>query len=84
MVAEKYGRKPLELAGFVIWVLSGLCVSKGLAQVSENFYAETCSNVESIVRSVVSQKFEQTLVTVPATLRLFFHDCFVEVRDTSI
>eukprot|EP00253_Pinus_taeda_P026576 PITA_26576 len=84
MVPKKYTRKPLVLAGFIIWVLFGLCVSKGSAQLSENFYAETCPNVESIVRNAVSQKFEQTFVTVPATLRLFFHDCFVQGCDASV
>jgi len=44
----------------------------------------TSPNVESIVKNVVTQKFGQTFVTVPATLRLFFHDCFVEVRDICI
>lgn len=50
------------------------------AQLKTNYYANTCPNVESIVRNVVNQKFKQTFVTVPAVLRLFFHDCFVEVR----
>lgn len=49
------------------------------AQLRQNYYANICPNVESIVRGVVNQKFQQTFVTVPATLRLFFHDCFVQV-----
>ncbi|MCD7459356.1 Peroxidase 51 [Datura stramonium] len=53
------------------------------AQLRTNYYANTCPNVESIVRNVVNQKFKQTFVTVPAVLRLFFHDCFVEVRNTA-
>lgn len=52
------------------------------AQLRSNYYANTCPNVESIVRNVVNQKFQQTFVTIPAVLRLFFHDCFVEVRRT--
>ncbi|MCD7467850.1 Peroxidase 51 [Datura stramonium] len=54
------------------------------AQLNTNFYAQTCPNVESIVRNVVNQKFQQTFVTVPAVLRLFFHDCFVEGCDASV
>lgn len=84
MVSKKICRKPSELAGFVVWVLLGLCVNKGSAQLRENFYAATCPNVESVVKNVVSQKFGQTFVTVPGTLRLFFHDCFVEGCDASI
>lgn len=54
------------------------------AQLSPNHYANTCPNVETIVRDVVRKKFQQTFVTVPATLRLFFHDCFVQGCDASV
>ncbi|XP_061347596.1 peroxidase 51-like isoform X2 [Gastrolobium bilobum] len=66
--------------------LLSLCLYPYLtsAQLSPNHYAKICPNVESIVRQVVQQKFQQTFVTVPATLRLFFHDCFVQGCDASI
>ncbi|CAL5372786.1 unnamed protein product [Camellia sinensis] len=54
------------------------------AQLRQNYYANACPNVENIVRNVVTQKFQQTFVTVPATLRLFFHDCFVQGCDASV
>jgi peroxidase len=54
------------------------------AQLSPNHYANICPNVQSIVRSAVQKKFQQTFVTVPATLRLFFHDCFVQVINSLI
>lgn len=54
------------------------------AQLSPNFYQNTCPNVESIVRQAVTNKFQQTFVTIPATLRLFFHDCSVRGCDASI
>ncbi|CAI9098467.1 OLC1v1035118C1 [Oldenlandia corymbosa var. corymbosa] len=54
------------------------------AQLSANFYFNTCPNVELLVRSAVQAKFQQTFVTAPATLRLFFHDCFVRGCDASI
>uniref|UniRef100_I1MVN6 peroxidase n=1 Tax=Glycine max TaxID=3847 RepID=I1MVN6_SOYBN len=54
------------------------------AQLSPNHYAKTCPNLESIVRQAVTKKFQQTFVTVPATLRLFFHDCFVQGCDASV
>lgn len=53
----------------------------GAAQLKQNYYANVCPNVESIVRGVVTTKFRQTFVTAPATLRLFFHDCFVQVSE---
>ncbi|KAL5713654.1 peroxidase [Ranunculus cassubicifolius] len=53
------------------------------AQLRQNFYANVCPNVESIVRGAVAAKVKQTFVTIPATLRLFFHDCFVSGCDAS-
>ncbi|PIN08078.1 Peroxidase [Handroanthus impetiginosus] len=54
------------------------------AQLRTDFYRNTCPNVESLVRAAVRAKFQQTFVTAPATLRLFFHDCFVRGCDASI
>ncbi|XP_010906276.1 peroxidase 51 [Elaeis guineensis] len=54
------------------------------AQLRRNYYSKICPNVESIVRNAVTKKFQQTFVTVPATLRLFFHDCFVQGCDASV
>ncbi|OMO99463.1 Plant peroxidase [Corchorus olitorius] len=61
-----------------------MILQRGEGQLVENFYSNTCPSVESIVRQAVSTKFSQTFVTIPATLRLFFHDCFVEGCDASV
>lgn len=61
-----------------------LCLYCASAQLRQNYYANVCPNVEKIVKNVVTQKFQQTFVTVPATIRLFFHDCFVEGCDASV
>ncbi|XP_020263126.1 peroxidase 55-like [Asparagus officinalis] len=61
---------------FYIVVL--VVIDVGEAQLRHNFYESTCPNVELIVRQTVMKKVKQTFVTVPATLRLFLHDCFVE------
>ncbi|KAK4426049.1 Peroxidase 55 [Sesamum alatum] len=53
-------------------------------QLMDNFYSSSCPNVEAIVRQVVLTKINQTFVTIPATLRLYFHDCFVEGCDASV
>ncbi|GLJ34743.1 hypothetical protein SUGI_0699050 [Cryptomeria japonica] len=68
-------------------LMLGVCLSKGSAQsnlLTTNFYATSCPNLEAIVQNAVSLKFSQTFVTVPGTLRLFFHDCFVEGCDASV
>ncbi|KAF9663532.1 hypothetical protein SADUNF_Sadunf17G0061100 [Salix dunnii] len=56
---------------------------RGEGELVENFYSSSCPNVEGIVREAVSTKSSQTLTTIPATLRLFFHDCFVTGCDAS-
>ncbi|XP_072995789.1 peroxidase 45-like [Typha latifolia] len=54
------------------------------AQLSPNYYANICPNVESIVRGVVAQKMNQSPIAGPASLRLLFHDCFVAGCDASV
>ncbi|KAJ4882846.1 Peroxidase 55 [Raphanus sativus] len=54
------------------------------SQLSENFYASRCPNVELIVRQAVTTKYQQTPITAPGTLRMFFHDCFVGGCDASV
>ncbi|CAL9162963.1 unnamed protein product [Musa hybrid cultivar] len=66
------------------WMGLALMLRTGEAQLNPNFYQVSCPNVESIVRRAVLKKLNQTIVTVPATLRLFFHDCFVEGCDASV
>ncbi|KAJ3681272.1 hypothetical protein LUZ60_015761 [Juncus effusus] len=50
---------------------------------SPQYYWQSCPNVEVIVREAVQKKINQTVVTIPATLRLFFHDCMVTGCDAS-
>ncbi|WOL01674.1 peroxidase 51 [Canna indica] len=54
------------------------------ARLSQNYYANICPNVETIVWDAVTAKVKQTPVSIPATLRLFFHDCMVEGCDASV
>lgn len=71
-----------RLSLVLVWSLClSLCMFSNptSAQLKTNFYANVCPNVESIVKNAVTKKFQQTFVTVPATIRLFFHDCFVQV-----
>ncbi|XP_076926177.1 peroxidase 55-like, partial [Bidens hawaiensis] len=66
------------------WMVVAVLTRKGDGQLVENFYAATCPMVEAIVRQTVNTKVMQTFTTIPATLRLFFHDCFVEGCDASV
>ncbi|XP_057828648.2 peroxidase 51 isoform X4 [Cryptomeria japonica] len=68
-------------------VVLGLLSSHGLVvqeqQLSRDFYTDSCPNVERIVRNVVAQKLKENPTSAPGALRLFFHDCFVEVGGPS-
>lgn len=65
-------------------VLVGFCCYGVVAQLSRDFYMNTCPNVERIVRNVVAQKLTEAPTSAPGALRLFFHDCFVEGCDASV
>uniref|UniRef100_A0A7N0UPC1 Peroxidase n=1 Tax=Kalanchoe fedtschenkoi TaxID=63787 RepID=A0A7N0UPC1_KALFE len=67
------------------FVLGSVIVARDVdGQLVENFYAKSCPNVESIVQKAVYNKFIQTFATIPGTLRLFQHDCFVDGCDASL
>ncbi|XVE88143.1 hypothetical protein DITRI_Ditri19aG0044400 [Diplodiscus trichospermus] len=53
-------------------------------QLSVDYYAKSCPQVEQFIGSITSQQFKEAPVSAPATIRLFFHDCFVEGCDASI
>ncbi|XP_042490863.1 peroxidase 55-like [Macadamia integrifolia] len=61
-----------------------LSSSNGL---SVNFYGNTCPNVENFIWNALVEKMREPNkpnITLPGTLRLFFHDCFVEGCDGSV
>nr|ACG43393.1 hypothetical protein [Zea mays] len=51
------------------------------AALSPDYYKDSCPGLESIVRYEVARKKNETVVTIPATLRLVFHDCMVGVSE---
>ncbi|KAK8958889.1 Peroxidase 50 [Platanthera guangdongensis] len=84
MAAAKKHNVDLLLLLITAITAASLLLQPTSAQLRQNFYSRICPNVESIVRAAVTQKFQQTFVTVPGTLRLFFHDCFVNGCDASV
>ncbi|KAJ4782042.1 Peroxidase [Rhynchospora pubera] len=51
---------------------------------NQKFYQKTCPNLQTIVRSVVSEALATEARMGASLLRLFFHDCFVQGCDASI
>ncbi|KAG4967906.1 hypothetical protein AAZX31_12G121300 [Glycine max] len=67
----------------VVSILSLLAFSSN-AQLSPTFYAKTCPNLQTIVRSAMRQAVAKEARIGASILRLFFHDCFVNGCDGSI
>lgn len=70
----------LVIGVFILQAASFWCVGRVEGQLlSVDFYNKTCPNVETIVLDVAKRKAQQSQIAAPATLRLFFHDCWVQV-----
>ncbi|KAJ4888612.1 Peroxidase 65 [Raphanus sativus] len=59
-------------------------VSAGVAILRTDYYQKTCPDFNKIVRDAVIAKQGQQPTTAAGTLRLFFHDCFLEGCDASV
>jgi peroxidase len=52
------------------------------AKLSTKFYAKTCPSVEAIVRAVMAPAVTAEPRMGASIIRLFFHDCFVNVSPS--
>ncbi|CAN6228446.1 unnamed protein product [Urochloa humidicola] len=58
--------------------------AKASPRLSPNYYRHSCPRVERIVSDVIAAKQRANPSTAAGTLRLFFHDCFVNGCDASV
>ena len=56
----------------------------GNAQLSSDFYSESCPNVTIIARRLIQRASRSDVRLTAKVMRLHFHDCFVNVRSISI
>ncbi|KAK3006728.1 hypothetical protein RJ639_017181 [Escallonia herrerae] len=68
---------------FVTLAIISSLASFSNAQLSPNFYGRTCPNLPFIVRNAVRQAVSRELRIGASILRLFFHDCFVNLGGPS-
>ncbi|CAI0385244.1 unnamed protein product [Linum tenue] len=66
---------------FVTLLASSLLASPGSAQLSPTFYSTSCPNLLTIVRNAMTQAVNNEARMAASILRLFFHDCFVNLLD---
>ncbi|KAK7272428.1 hypothetical protein RJT34_29016 [Clitoria ternatea] len=69
---------------FVAVSILCLLASSSNAQLSKDFYDQTCPNFQTIVRNEMEQAIYGEPRLAASILRLFFHDCFVNGCDASI
>ncbi|KAL4333764.1 hypothetical protein GQ457_07G015280 [Hibiscus cannabinus] len=72
----------LTLSNALLILLLSCCAAN--AQLSANFYANSCPNLQTIVRNAMTQAVNRETRMGASILRLFFHDCFVNGCDASI
>lgn len=65
---------------FVTVSVLGLVLAWGVSgQLSSTFYSSSCPTLESMVRLEMTQAINREARLGASILRLFFHDCFVNV-----
>ncbi|EFJ12489.1 hypothetical protein SELMODRAFT_182303 [Selaginella moellendorffii] len=77
----------MTLVGFVLMsyvFFFFFFLSVGRCQLQTGFYASSCPNAESIVKSEVSKATQQDSRLPASLIRLHFHDCFVQGCDASV
>lgn len=65
---------------FLCVVFGFVCFSN--AQLSSNYYGVSCPNLQTIVSNAVRQAVNREARLGASILRLFFHDCFVNVSSS--
>jgi peroxidase len=60
-------------------VVFGVLPFSSDAQLDPSFYKNTCPNVSSIVREVITNVSKTDPRMLASLIRLHFHDCFVQV-----
>ncbi|KAJ4773207.1 Peroxidase [Rhynchospora pubera] len=66
----------------IVALIAFSSVSTGEA-LSSDYYQSTCPNLRQIVCDAVKKKINETAVTIPAVIRLFFHDAMITGSDAS-
>ncbi|XVE91905.1 hypothetical protein REPUB_Repub01dG0051600 [Reevesia pubescens] len=70
-------------AAVVVMVLVFMC-SACQAQLSSTFYANTCPNAVTTIRTAIRTAIARERRMAASLIRLHFHDCFVQGCDASI
>jgi peroxidase len=64
---------------FLCFLVLSIIAVGGNAQLSSTFYDKTCPGLQTIVRTAMATAVAKEARMGASILRLFFHDCFVNV-----
>lgn len=64
-----------------LFIAFSLLAFSANAQLSSSFYSKSCPRLQSIVRAGMTKAVNKEKRIGASILRLFFHDCFVNVRE---
>ncbi|CAL5068310.1 unnamed protein product [Urochloa decumbens] len=82
--APRLRRRRLLSLALLLTAAASCAAAKASPRLSPNYYRHTCPHVERIVSDVIAAKQRANPSTAAGTLRLFFHDCFVNGCDASV
>lgn len=68
----------------VVIILSGLCSANNNEELYPEFYSESCPELPDIIKFGVHSAIAKETRMGASLLRLFFHDCFVNVRNLCV
>ncbi|KAJ7943592.1 Peroxidase [Quillaja saponaria] len=69
---------------FHIFIVSLTLFPFTQSKLTTNYYQKSCPKFNEIIQNAVTDKQISTPTTAAATLRLFFHDCWIEGCDASV
>jgi peroxidase len=69
---------------FMFLTLMNLTLPVSTQSLQVGFYDDKCSTAETVIREVVEAKYNADKTIVPGLLRMYFHDCFVQVCEWPI
>jgi len=72
--------KQRSMLKVVLLMMIMMLASQSEAQLNRDFYKESCPSLFLVVRRVVKRAVAREPRMGASLLRLFFHDCFVNVR----
>lgn len=69
-----------ESMAWVVGLLLMISMVRNVDSLQSGYYKDSCPGAEEAVASVVASAIQTDARVGPGLLRMFFHDCFVEVR----